>query len=64
MNFGMITYTQNIQKNYMDMYSFIVYVKTEDVYEGIEKDDEKRFDALIMSQQENFQKEKVRRSFP
>ena len=33
----------------MDMYSFIVYVKTEDVYEGIEKDDEKRFDALIMS---------------
>ena len=64
MNFGMITYTQNIQKNYMDMYSFIVYVKTEDVYEGIEKDDEKRFDALIMSQQDHFQKEKVRRSFP
>ena len=30
---------------YMDAYSLIVYIKTDDIYEDIEKDVAKRFDA-------------------
>ena len=49
MNFGMIVLSQTNQNNaklwYMDTGSFIIYIKTENVYEDIEDDLQKRSDA-------------------
>ena len=49
MNFGMIILSQTNQNNvklcYMDTGSFIIYIKTENVYEDIEDDLQKRSDA-------------------
>ena len=49
MNFGMIKLSQTNQNNaklwYMYTGSFIIYIKTENVYEDIEDDLQKRSDA-------------------
>ena len=53
MNFGMIILNQSIKKKkkknaelcYMDTGSFIIHMKTEDVYKDIPDDVEKRFDT-------------------
>ena len=44
MNFGMIMLNQSIKKLcYMNTNSFIIHIKTEDFYEHIANDVEKRF---------------------
>ena len=49
MSFGMIMKNQNMVKkiklSYMDIDSFIVYIKTDDIYKDITKDLETRFDT-------------------
>ena len=47
MNFGIIILNQSINKmqSYTDTGSFIVLIKTENVYEDIANDAEKRFDT-------------------
>ena len=41
-------YQYNAKLRYMDTYSFVIHIKTEDVYEDIEGDVEKRFDFFIL----------------
>ena len=48
MNFGMIVWNQNMvkmQNCYMDTDSFIVHVKTEDIYKDLAQDVEAKFDT-------------------
>ena len=48
MNFGMIVWNQNMvkmQNCYMDTDSFIVHVKTEDIYKDLAEDVETKFDT-------------------
>ena len=49
MSFGMIMENQNMVKKqslfYMDTGSFIVYIKTDDIYQDIAEDVETRFDS-------------------
>ena len=49
MSFGMIMENQNMVKKqslfYMDTSSFIVYIKTDDIYQDIAEDVETRFDS-------------------
>ena len=48
MSFGMIIGNQNMKKQnlcYMDKDSFIVYIKTNDIYNNTAKNDETRFDT-------------------
>ena len=48
MNFGMIVWNQNMvkmQNCYMDTDSFIVHVKTEDIYKDLAEDVEAKFDT-------------------
>ena len=49
MSFSMIIWNKNMEKEqlcYMDTDSFIVYIKTDDIYKGIPEDVETRFDTL------------------
>ena len=49
MSFGLIIYNENMVKKailcFMDTYSFIVYIKTDDIYTDIAEDVETRFDS-------------------
>ena len=53
-------YQQNEKLCYIDTDSFIIYIKTEDVYEDIANDVEKRFDNQIMKSIDHYQKEKTK----
>ena len=46
-DYGKPKYQQNEKLFYMDTGSFIIHIKTEDVYEDIADDVEKRFDTSI-----------------
>ena len=49
MSFGLIIYNENMVKKailcFIDTYSFIVYIKTDDIYTDIAEDVETRFDS-------------------
>ena len=45
MNFGMITLNQSMEICHTDTDSFIIYIKTEDIFEDISNDVEKWFDT-------------------
>ena len=51
-------YGKNVKLCYMDTDSFIVYVKTEDIYKYIAKDVEKRFDTSNFETDKPLPKEK------
>ena len=40
-------YGQKARLHYMDKDTFIVYIKTDDIYKGIKEDIKTRFDFLI-----------------
>ena len=46
---------------YMDTDSFIVYIKTDDIYKHIAEDVETRFDTKIRNQIDNYQKGKIKK---
>ena len=48
MSFGLkLKYCEKAKLWYMDTYSFIVYIKTDDIYKDITEDFETRFDIQI-----------------
>ena len=64
MSFGMTMWNLNIEKNqkaetrYMDTDSFLVYVKTNHIYEVIAEDVEKRLDKLCVGKTTTIKKTK------
>ena len=53
-----LKYGENVKLFYMDTDSFIVHVKTDDIYKDIAEDVEKRFNTSNYEKDRSFSKEK------
>ena len=54
-------YQNNAKLCYMDTYSFIIYIKIEDLYEDISKDVDKRFDTSNIKSIDHYLQEKIKK---